>query len=319
MNDLVSIIVPIYKVEKELSRCLDSIVNQTYNNTEIILIDDGSPDNCGSIADNYAQKYSNIIAIHQNNQGVSAARNAGLDIASGDYISFVDSDDYIELNMIEVMVSSLKRNQADIVTCGRFDEYHNKTIIRSNSEKEISLDAESTMKKTLMGNEFSMATWDKIYKKKIWSNIRFPVGRTYEDMCIMPQLIAKANLIVHVGLPLYHYCHRENSITTNINKKSIRDYYFAVKEIQLHTRNFFSDIAEELIYYMNLCHLHILHMCISIGYTGKEKEEAKDYLKNNWNNSYSIKNMTKINKIKYLLINIHLYKLARIVKKVFFK
>ncbi len=129
---------------------MDSVVNQTYKNTEIILVDDGSPDNCGAIADRYAENYSNIVVIHQSNQGLSAARNSGLDIATGDYISFVDSDDYIELDMIEVMVASLKRNNADIVTCGRFDENENYTTIKFNSQKEIVLDAESTMKQILM-------------------------------------------------------------------------------------------------------------------------------------------------------------------------
>ena len=133
-NNLISIIVPIYNVEKYLKKCIDSIINQTYKNLEIILVDDGSPDNCGKICDEYAKKDNRIKVIHKENGGVSSARNVGVENATGEYIGFVDSDDYIEKDMYEVLINNLKKENADISIISNYEVYKNKII--ENKKKE---------------------------------------------------------------------------------------------------------------------------------------------------------------------------------------
>lgn len=128
MNDLISIIVPVYNVEKYLNKCIDSIINQTYKNIEIILVDDGSTDNSGKICDEYLLRDSRIKVIHKNNGGLSSARNEGINISSGEYIGFVDSDDWVEPNMYEEMYKKILYSNADIVDCGYWKEYENKSI-----------------------------------------------------------------------------------------------------------------------------------------------------------------------------------------------
>ena len=129
--DTISVIVPVYRVEEFLDKCIKSIVNQTYHNLQIILVDDGSPDFCGEICENWAKVDDRIIVIHKENGGLSDARNAGLAIATGDYIAFVDSDDWIEPRMYEVMLSIIKKERADIVACGFIDTYSQKSITHS--------------------------------------------------------------------------------------------------------------------------------------------------------------------------------------------
>ena len=147
----ISIIVPIYRVEPYLPRCLDSIVGQTYRHLEIILIDDGSPDGCGAICDDYAARDGRIRVIHQPNQGVSAARNAGLDAATGEWIGWVDGDDWIELDMYEYLLEGVLGAGADIAVCGRWEEYRGRRVFRG-WEKEISLDTEQALRALLAKN-----------------------------------------------------------------------------------------------------------------------------------------------------------------------
>ena len=137
-GERISVIVPVYKVEPYLRKCLDSIVNQTYRNLEIILVDDGSPDNCGRICDEYAERDKRIRVIHQKNGGVSSARNEGLKIASGDWIGWVDSDDWIEPDMFEYLLENAKKSKADIAVCSRKEWYKDRCILRK-WEKDILL------------------------------------------------------------------------------------------------------------------------------------------------------------------------------------
>ena len=139
MNSLISVIVPIYNVEKYLDRCVESIINQTYKNLEIILVDDGSPDNCTQMCDDYAKKDSRIRVVHKENGGLSDARNAGMEVATGEYVSFIDSDDYISLDFYETLFQTMIDNDSDIVECsvvkfyenGKFDEYSDDQMIKN--------------------------------------------------------------------------------------------------------------------------------------------------------------------------------------------
>lgn len=173
---MVSVIVPIYNVEKYLKRCIDSILNQTYKNLEIILIDDGSPDKCPEICDEYAQEDDRVIVIHKENGGVSSARNAGLDIAKGEYIGFVDPDDYINYDMYSTMVKKMELFECDAVICGfcQVSEKENKIIRKDSLENKI-VSVEECFKELFgfSGLAIKPVVWNKLFKRDIISDLRF--------------------------------------------------------------------------------------------------------------------------------------------------
>ena len=217
---LISVIVPIYGVEKYLEQCLDSILNQTYRQLEIILIDDGSPDRCGDICDRYASQDSRIKVIHQTNQGLSAARNAGMDMATGEYISFIDSDDYIDLHFYEKMVQGfLDYPDAPIIVCLVYQDKDGQ-ITNLNPNWHITqpvLHSPLTFcEDCLLGQVTGVTVWNKLYRSKLLKDIRFRVGRTFEDLLFMHDLspILKKHMGKVVKIPhyLYYYRIRQGSI-----------------------------------------------------------------------------------------------------------
>ncbi|MCI6379792.1 MAG: glycosyltransferase [Faecalicoccus sp.] len=210
-----SIIVPVYQVEAHIDECITSILDQTFRDFELILVDDGSLDRCPAICDVYAQKDSRIRVIHQKNQGLSAARNTGLQAARGDYIGFVDSDDFIEASMYEKLLDNLEREKADISVCGRYKVWGDKKIQeqKSNVYKVMdSAQALALMNTNVLGY-FDVAAWDKIYKRSCFKGIEFPEGKLCEDWFVMYKLFFNAHRIVYDSIPLYNYRQRTGSIT----------------------------------------------------------------------------------------------------------
>lgn len=217
--DLISVIVPVYKVELYLRRCVDSILNQTYNKLEIILVDDGSPDNCGKICDEYECRDSRVIVIHKKNGGLSDARNVGLDNASGSYIVFVDSDDYIDKTMIEVLYNDMIKNNSDISVCDFV--FFNENQKKYNSYSEGCLVADVSKYDQLF-NEYRLVTtvqWNKLFKKNIFDNLRFPKGKINEDEFIICSELEKAKRVSYNLKPLYFYYQRLDSIMGKMNMK----------------------------------------------------------------------------------------------------
>lgn len=212
--DLITVIVPVYKVEKYLRRCVDSILAQTYTNLEIILVDDGSPDNCGKICDEYAAKDSRIKVIHQENGGLSAARNAGLDIATGDYIGFVDSDDYIAPDMYEKLYAALKESDADISICNfqKVDENGKKLKTKEKIESGVLTNMQALTELQGKSGLCFIVAWNKLYKSWVFDGVRFPVGRKCEDNYIAHILIHKSRKVALVEEELHCYLQREGSI-----------------------------------------------------------------------------------------------------------
>ncbi|WP_303971258.1 glycosyltransferase family 2 protein [Faecalicoccus pleomorphus] len=210
-----SIIVPVYQVEAHIDECITSILDQTFRDFELILVDDGSLDRCPAICDAYAQKDSRIRVIHQKNQGLSAARNTGLQAARGDYIGFVDSDDFIEASMYEKLLDNLEREKANISVCGRYKVWGDKKIQeqKSNVYKVMdSAQALALMNTNVLGY-FDVAAWDKIYKRSCFKGIEFPEGKLCEDWFVMYKLFFNARRIVYDSIPLYNYRQRTGSIT----------------------------------------------------------------------------------------------------------
>ena len=234
MKDLISIIVPIYKVEKYLEKCLNSIINQTYKNIEIILIDDGSPDNCGKICDEYAKKDSRIKVIHQENKGISAARNIGIDKSIGKYLMFVDSDDYIEETMAEHLYTNLKEYNADLSVCSLYCIINNKVTRKTKKDEIKILSNYNAIKNSYTIDTISNVPWNKLYKKELFNNIKFPEGRIAEDLATMYLILDKCNSVVFSTKPLYYYIRRADSITGKNSEKFHKDklqghiekYYF---------------------------------------------------------------------------------------------
>ena len=225
----ISIIIPIYNVEKYLPACVESILQQTYKNLEVILVDDGSPDRCPVICDELAQKDDRIRVIHQKNKGLSGARNRGIDNAQGDYLIFVDSDDTVEQTLVEELYTYAEKWNCAIVACGRNYIFEDGQIVCKIAHDESKVYGfEEAMQEMNSFRLFDMSAWAKIYRKELFEDIRFPEGKLSEDYYIMYKLFDKAQTIGYVAKPLYNYLQRQSSISRN--KKINHDFADAAKK-----------------------------------------------------------------------------------------
>ncbi len=245
---LVSVIVPIYNVEKYIHRCIESLNRQTLKELEIILVDDGSPDGCGEIIDGYAKQYANIVVVHKENGGLSDARNAGLKVARGQYIGFVDPDDYVEPDMFEKMYLSAKTNQSDLVFCG-YNEVFSATFAQQRTFAFISefKSAAEILSSCIQGNIGAYA-WNKLYKTAIIqdNSIAFPKGiNVVEDQVFFFAYIKHVHSFSVVPDCLYHYIRNNESICAKYHNRQLEFYKtgFAAIESALH---YFEDIAPSL-------------------------------------------------------------------------
>ncbi|MBQ5860079.1 MAG: glycosyltransferase [Selenomonadales bacterium] len=212
MTPLISIIIPIYNVEKYLPTCLDSILAQTYTNLEIILVDDGSPDGSGTICDEYASRDSRFVVIHQKNGGVSVARNAGLDHATGNYIGFVDPDDWIEPSMYETMMTSVLKEGCDGAVCSTLLEYRSHTKVCERFDYHIGHQPELT--RGILEEKLRTLLWRTLIKKSVWDTVRFtPQTRASEDFEVFPRLFYGCTSLVFLPDLFYHWRMRSDSIT----------------------------------------------------------------------------------------------------------
>lgn len=218
---MISVIIPFYNVEKWLPACINSLLEQTYNDFQLILIDDGSTDDSAKICDEYAVKDSRIEIVHQNNRGASCARNLGIELAKGDFLAFVDGDDFCEKDMLQIAMENFKED-VDIVAFGFYRNLKKITVkknrVSNNNDEALNL---------YIKNELNVAAWAKIFRRKVFENIRFPEGKLFEDMFIFPQITQYKILILNKAL--YHYVQRENSITTSQFKPRHMDFLESLK------------------------------------------------------------------------------------------
>lgn len=232
---LISIIVPIYKVELYLARCLNSIIHQTYSNLEIILVDDGSPDKCGDICEEYKLQDSRIRIIHKENGGLSDARNAGLDISTGEYIALVDSDDWVAPNYIQVLFDLIKNNGADISICNLLLVYNNEEIINADNNKNVEVKKYTNIQALEQYfEEYSLqmiVAHCKLYKAELFKNIRYPLGKIHEDEYTTYKLLYSANKVMFTTSCLYYYFQRSDSIIgAGFNLNGRYNYLEAIEE-----------------------------------------------------------------------------------------
>lgn len=253
MNPKISIIVPVYKVEKYIHKCIDSILAQTFTDFELILVDDGSPDNCGKICDEYAKEDSRIVVIHKDNGGVSDARNIGISRANGEYIGFVDSDDYIDKDMYKNLYESCLNNKADI------------SIIGIKEINECGKTIHEYLPKVIEFSELLKQSyaWNKMFKKSLFieNGLNFKTNRYYEDIELIPKLIVKSNKIATVNKFGYFYLKRDYSITSTKDEKildnlwaytQIKDYLLKEKIYDNYKYEFEKGIKYFKEFYLNI-------------------------------------------------------------------
>ena len=244
---LISVIVPVYNCEMYLNQCVESIINQTYSNLEIVLVDDGSTDDSGKICDEYSEKDHRVVVLHTVNGGAASARNKGLNVAKGEYITFVDSDDWIESDMYHSMLELLKNNSADVAKVGFIKEYeNNSSIVLGNEYDGIYLKDEAVKKFLYHENEFCGGVWDKLYKKELFDKVRFPENYITEDYYVNALIFCKLNSIAVSSKAYYHYRMQNDSVCHQpVNSHTFDEIETAKKLIEFYKEN---DVAKKIDY-----------------------------------------------------------------------
>lgn len=304
MEQLISVIVPVYNVEKYLDRCVESIVNQTYKNLEIILVDDESPDNSPRMCDEWAKKDSRIKVIHKKNGGVSSARNAALDIAAGDYIAFVDSDDWIEQDMYKKLVDYAVNYDADIVKCLFYKNESNgfQTAFGNADSPDKLYNNSFELRKSVITYEDFASVFNGIYKRKAFENIRFNEKiRISEDLLINYKLNSCVNKKVIVKKYLYHYRINENSVMHTNNSDKFMDVAITADYIWEHEINC-QKMRDSLCNYYVATIFSLIYYLIKFGVKSNDENyiKARFLLKNK---KFFLKNanLSRSNKYKLFL------------------
>lgn len=281
-KELISIIVPVYNTEKYLRKCIESIINQTYKNIELILVNDGSTDNSGNICDEYAKTDSRIKVIHKENGGVSSARNTGLESAKGEWLVFVDGDDYISSDYCTVMLEKAKKNDAELVLCGYKRVYENKEeLINCQEEKQFNK-REFLMKVLNVQNSMGFCHMKLISKKTI-KNVRLNEKLSIaEDALFSMQLSQNINKAIFVPKPLYNYRFNNNSAVRKFDKEFVNKILLSMKEAKDYLISEFSEDEEIIQGYYNYVVYHLLLISVNYCYNSKNNltnKEKKKMLK----------------------------------------
>ena len=293
-NKLVSIIVPVYGVEKELPRCLDSLLDQTYKNIEILLVDDGSPDQCPQICDFYGEKDQRVRVFHKKNGGLSAARNYALERVTGEYISFVDGDDWVEKDFIEILVHDLEVHHADISIIGYALAWENGKCLNQTSENVYEvLDREQAIRELFIQQKFQCMSCTKLYKKSLFDSVRFPEGKLFEDIAVSLDLFRQCSSVVVNGTSKYMYYQRANSIVNSkMNEDKLVMLEFVGKMVEYAKTQGGMYIIEAEAFYLKSALMLILQAYNSpqdgevIRLTNILKEEIKKHKKYIFRNPY---------------------------------
>ncbi|MBQ6143013.1 MAG: glycosyltransferase [Clostridia bacterium] len=276
----ISVIVPVYNCEKYIKKCAESIINQTFKDLEIIFVDDGSKDESGKICDSLKQQDERIKVIHQENKGVSSARNEGLKIASGDYISFVDGDDYLSRDMYEFLYENLEKNKADVSVCGIVNCFlkadgSEKRVRQSSFNGSGLLSGKEAMSEALKSRIFSVNPVNKLFSAKLFRGEKFPEGKTSEDAFLVPKILLKAKRVFYSSEQKYYYVRHEGSITTS--NFAYNDWY--VVEAYKNHFEFIKENHPELIKEAEFRYIWAYIYVLDKIIISKEKPKKSDYLK----------------------------------------
>lgn len=276
---LISIIVPVYKVEPYIDKCIQSILKQTYNNLQIILVDDASPDNSGKICDKYALMDNRIEVIHKSsNTGLSDARNIGISKAKGKYIGFVDSDDYINEEMYEDMYNLIEKKEADICMCNFYNVIDDTKSIKNEDNGIEEYNKIQILKETLLDRKIQSYAWNKLYKRELFDEIQYPVGKKYEDIGTTFYILEKCNKIIVSGKPEYYYLNRKDSIVNNNNEQTIMDYINIIDERYNYIEKKYNELGRYNMYYLAKTLITAYSDIYNLKHTGKEINEKLELL-----------------------------------------
>ena len=278
MKDLISIVIPVYNVKEYLTECFQSIVLQTYQNLEILIIDDGSNDGSKEICDTWRKKDKRIKVIHKKNGGLSDARNVGINNASGKYISFVDSDDYIALDMIEYLYNLLCNNNAQIAVCQESNVFENGNVIENRKLKKDKLihGNSACMREFFINETINTVAWGKLYLLSIFKDIRYPIGKYHEDIFTTYKLIAKCEKIAVGNECKYYYRWRNNGIS----KGSFSQKHLDSIEGSILRKNFIKSNYPELLLFAEANIIYASNQCtIKYIYSNENNKNVVSYIK----------------------------------------
>lgn len=317
MEEKISVIVPVYNVEQYLERCVESIINQTYKNLEIILVNDGSTDNSGKLCDELAKKDDRIKVIHKENGGLSDARNTGIEVAESELIGFIDSDDYIDKDMYEVLYNNLRTTNSDLSMCGLYDVFNNIIPSQVKQVDILELTSQEAIKMVMEAKILSVTAVNKLYKKELFSDLKFELGKIAEDAFIMIKLLDKCEKVVATNEKKYYYIHRENSITTQKFSPKFLNVIEAYEQNYKIIENNYPELLQVAQTRMNWAYFYVLDkLLLDDNYEDKDLEnKLVKYLKYNKKNILNDRLFTRGRKIGFLslLVSKKLYK--KIIEK----
>ena len=303
---LISVIVPVYNVEKYLDRCVQSIVEQTYSNLEIILVDDGSPDNCGAMCDAWAKKDSRIKVIHQKNGGSAQARNVGLDCTTGDYIGFVDSDDFIHPEMYTRLHETILAKHSDVVECN-YETVSSDSVLQTecNQQQEVVLNTEAALRANIQDKICRQLVWNKLYCKFVVDNVRFTEGRFIDDEFFTYKALGNAKKVVVIPDKLYCYRQQLDSVMHQTYSLKRLDALVAKQQRLEYLKIYYPTLV-------NVARIDLLFSCMyamqmSLRHLQrKELFEAKKAIGNTWRQSKGALKMSLKQRVWYMLACISL-------------
>lgn len=308
MNELISIIVPVYKVENYLQRCVESLINQTYQNIEIILVDDGSPDRCGEMCEAFALQDARIRVYHKENGGLSDARNYGVSVANGAYIGFVDSDDYIHHSMYEKLYQAITKEKADVAECGVTRVYGNRNRVHCEIENlyEV-MNEKQYFEEVLTSKKVYGSVWCKLIRKEIAKQVQFEKGKYYEDLFYNLELVQVAKKYVFTNQPHYYYFIRENSITTEKYSPKQLTIIEAMNNYYMFCEKNYPELIEKAFIRQSLAYLSIFNQLILDDYKNySEFKEVYQFLKQNKKRIIKNSDASKQLKLSIIILNINL-------------
>ncbi|BDF34537.1 galactosyl transferase [Lachnospiraceae bacterium] len=309
---VVSIIVPVYNVEKYLNKCVDSILGQTFEEFELILVNDGSTDGSPSICRDYAGRDERVHYISQENMGPGRARNVGIAAAEGKYILFVDSDDYIAVNMVEILYKNITASDADMATCGLYNVYQSRCIPQYEGIEQFVCSPAEAFGLLLIGEKIPGSSCNKLIKAEILKDIGYPEGIVYEDVGFHTELMQTVRSVHVDTTPLYYYVHRENSITTRKFDSDAMMFIYAYEDTLRVVEQKYPAILQEARFKLIWAYFAILDRMLQEERYWKIREykQVRQYLKRNtiriMRNPYFHK-ARKIGAIA-LLLNVRLYR-----------
>lgn len=292
-KELISVIIPIYNVEEYLDRCIESVINQTYKDLEIILVDDGSPDSCPKKCDEWAKRDSRIVVIHKKNGGLSDARNAALDAMTGEYVFFVDGDDMIALNAIDIVVNVASESDSDMVVSKKYTAFS-----KDKSADMVSLDGVQNVNSNkaleiMLCETMRWEAWGTLYKRELFNDLRYPKGRIFEDIPVTPVAVIKSKSISFIDSLIYYYYIREDSIMRNNNTVIKMDLYYSVNDIL----KFFYEIKDKETKYNAISGI-LQELSSRVHFANKDKKNNYEFIRKSRELiSKNIKSIVKSSKI----------------------